>query len=187
MRLTILPACSWSKFCMGGCVGMSAQACVHSGPPHTSFVFTQRVIWLMFKGVMLAESSPICTMAFTRAPTIKIIKEGWKDHGIMASPDTGLLDGGHRLFHICHQLGVIKNAARHLKKKHPQSQSDRQLADLAVPGNDHHGGARPSGGWTPFFSQGAQESLQPSSGTPAKVCQIHWMLCPNLTQGDIRK
>ena len=28
-----------------------------------SLVFTQRVIWLMFKGVMEADSSPICTMA----------------------------------------------------------------------------------------------------------------------------
>lgn len=101
-----------------------------------------------------------------------------KDGRIMAWPDTGLLDGGHRLFHICHQLGVIKNAARHLKKKHPQSQSDRQLADLAVPGNDHHGGARPSGGWTPFFLAKVRKKFcnqavePPQNKTPKKSARF---------------
>ncbi len=182
-------------------------SCVHPAP-HTSFVFTQRVIWLMFKGVMLAESSPICTMAFTRRKVawtscrlqtpiyfwphpIKTAKEGWKGSWqIMASLHhliLAFLMVATASFTSATNLGSSKMPQGTWKNR-PES-SDPQLFDFAVPGSDHHGGARPSGGWTPFFQPHARNSSTKQWNTHKKTPKkcARYTGCPHLRLHTIRK
>lgn len=138
-------------FCMGGCVGMSAQAGVHPAPhlfrvhPAGHLVDVQRShvgrkLSNLHHGLHPAGLQPS--------------KLSRKDGRIMASWHhliLAFLMVATASFTSATNLGSSKMPQGTWKKKHPQSQFDPQLADLAVPGNDHHGGARPSGGWTPFF------------------------------------
>ena len=78
MRVTILPACSsWTNklihYLWIYYEPQTSELFLHLPNQNLpALVLTQRVIWLMFSGVMLADNSPICTMAFLMVATASL-------------------------------------------------------------------------------------------------------------------